>query len=261
MDQEEEEESQARRPPAGGKLSEADPSRKGKAAMPSMVFNRLFPEIKEEPGHPTMVHPSYYLYTYDKMVAPNVSLQREAEMSAEMLGTLLKQHYSRRGPAHDEPPMDLHASPPDAEEAKSQHPAAERERLAQAVSMETGSLARKKAAHTPTHCSPCSPPPPLPSTPLALSSSTATAAVLTSPSSPPPPATEASAKDGASAVVEDDKDRIVVEIMQMYSRQQEKLHSTLHKQFQLEMYYLAQGPESHGGPRDAGGPRALTLCT
>ncbi|CAL8320523.1 unnamed protein product [Arctogadus glacialis] len=235
MDQEEEEESQARRPPAGGKLSEADPSRKGKAAMPSLVFNRLFPEIKEEPGHPTMVHPSYYLYTYDKMVAPNVSLQREAEMSAEMLGTLLKQHYSRRGPAHDEPPMDLHASPPDAEEAKSQHPAAERERLAQAVSMETGSLARKKAAHTPTHCSPCSPPPPLPSTPLALSSSTATAAALTSSSPPPPPATEASAKDGASAVVEDDKDRIVVEIMQMYSRQQEKLHSTLHKQFQLEM--------------------------
>ena len=49
--------------------------------------------------------PSYYLYTYDKMVAPNVSLRGEAEMSAEMLGTLLKQHYSRRGPAHDEPPM------------------------------------------------------------------------------------------------------------------------------------------------------------
>ena len=54
---------------------------------------------------PFLSHPSYYLYTYDKMVAPNVSLRREAEMSAEMLGTLLKQHYSRRGPAHDEPPM------------------------------------------------------------------------------------------------------------------------------------------------------------
>lgn len=35
--------------------------------------------------------------------------------------------------------------------------------------------------------------------------------------------------------LEDDKDRIVVEIMQMYSRQQEKLNSTLHKQLQLEM--------------------------
>lgn len=49
--------------------------------------------------------PSYYLYTYDKMVAPNVSLQREAEMSPEMFGALLKHHYSRRVLGHDEPPM------------------------------------------------------------------------------------------------------------------------------------------------------------
>lgn len=48
---------------------------------------------------------SYYLYTYDKMVAPNVSLRREAEMSPEMFGTLLKHHYSRRMLGHDEPPM------------------------------------------------------------------------------------------------------------------------------------------------------------
>lgn len=47
-----------------------------------------------------------------------------------------------------------------------------------------------------------------------------------------------SATSSAAMVVgglEDDKDRIVVEIMQMYSRQQEKLNSTLHKQLQLEM--------------------------
>uniref|UniRef100_A0A3Q0RHT5 SKI-like proto-oncogene a n=1 Tax=Amphilophus citrinellus TaxID=61819 RepID=A0A3Q0RHT5_AMPCI len=95
---------------------------------------------------------SYYMYTYDKMVAPNVSLRREAEMSPEMLGALLKHHYSRRVLGHDEPPM----------------------------------------GH--------------------------------------------SATSGAVAgVLEDDKDRIVVEIMQMYSRQQEKLNSTLHKQLQLEM--------------------------
>lgn len=49
--------------------------------------------------------PSYYLYTYDKMVAPNVSLRREAEMSPEMFGALLKHHYSRRMLGHDEPPM------------------------------------------------------------------------------------------------------------------------------------------------------------
>lgn len=47
---------------------------------------------------------SYYLYTYDKMVAPNVSLRKEAEVSHEVLGALLKQHYSRRALTHDSQP-------------------------------------------------------------------------------------------------------------------------------------------------------------
>ncbi|XP_028448850.1 ski-like protein isoform X2 [Perca flavescens] len=232
----EEEESQVRKPSAdlcspSSKLTDADPARKGKASQPTLVFNRLFSDIKEEPGHPTLVHPSYYLYTYDKMVAPNVSLGREAEMSPEMFGALLKHHYNRRVLGHDEPPMDLHASPPvaaGAEEAKSRRAAAasatERECQAQAVSMETSSPSCKKATRTLTH----TPPPP---PPLALSLSLS-------------PATEVAAKDTGSATssaavvvggLEDDKDRIVVEIMQMYSRQQEKLNSTLHKQLQLEM--------------------------
>lgn len=33
-----------------------------KAPPPSLVFNRLFSDIKEEPGHPTLVHPRYYIY-------------------------------------------------------------------------------------------------------------------------------------------------------------------------------------------------------
>ncbi|XP_075953319.1 ski-like protein [Anarhichas minor] len=223
----EEEESQVRKPSAdlcspSSKLNDADPERKDKTSSPTLVFNRLFADIKEEPGHPTLVHPSYYLYTYDKMLAPNVSLQREAEMSPEMFGALLKHHYSHRVLGHDEPPMDLHASPPvaaaGAEEAKSQRAAAastsERECQTQAVSMETSSQSCKTAAHTP-------PPPP-----VSLSS----------------PVTEVASTDmgfamsvAAAGGLEDDKDRIVVEIMQMYSRQQEKLNSTLHKQLQLEM--------------------------
>lgn len=47
---------------------------------------------------------SYYLYTYDKMVAPNVSLRKEREVSHEVLGALLKQHYSRRTFTHDNQP-------------------------------------------------------------------------------------------------------------------------------------------------------------
>lgn len=34
----------------------------GKASPPSMMFNRLFSDIKEEPGHPTLVHPRYYTF-------------------------------------------------------------------------------------------------------------------------------------------------------------------------------------------------------
>ncbi|KAL6104012.1 skil [Pungitius sinensis] len=228
-EEEEEEEGQVRKPSAdlcspSSKLTDADPARKDKTSPPTLVFNRLFSDVKEEPGHPTLVHPSYYLYTYDKMVAPNVSLQREAEMSPEMFGALLKHHYSRRGLGHDEPPMDLHASPhvdAGAEEAKSQRAAAasasERECQTQAVSMETSSQSCKKATHTPAHTPP---PPHVPMSSVA----------------------EVAAKEKGSALsivavggLEDDKDKIVVEIMQMYSRQQEKLNSTLHKQLQLEM--------------------------
>uniref|UniRef100_A0A3B5ML08 SKI-like proto-oncogene a n=1 Tax=Xiphophorus couchianus TaxID=32473 RepID=A0A3B5ML08_9TELE len=134
------------------KVSQASFVLCGKPSPPALMFNRLFTDIKEEPGHPTLVHPSYYLYTYDKMVAPNVSLRREAEMSPDVFGALLKHHYSRR------------------------------------------ILAASKD--------------------MSAADAVATAAV---------------------GGVEDDKDRIVVEIMQMYSRQQEKLNSTLQKQLQLEM--------------------------
>ncbi|XP_034039389.1 ski-like protein [Thalassophryne amazonica] len=204
--------------PANNQMTDTDSARKGKSSTPGVTFNRLFSDIKEEPEHPTLVHPSYYLYTYDKMVAPNVSLRREAEMNPEMLGALFKHHFSRRLMGHDEPHMDLHASPSvaaGAEEAKSQCAIAASatvpECQTQAVSMETSSPSCRKATRTP-------PSPTLLSVPV----------------------TEVATKDTGSVTVvvgglEDNKDRIVVEIMQMYSRQQEKLNSTLHKQRQLEM--------------------------
>uniref|UniRef100_A0A669ENJ9 SKI-like proto-oncogene a n=1 Tax=Oreochromis niloticus TaxID=8128 RepID=A0A669ENJ9_ORENI len=131
---------------------------------------------------------------------------------------------------HLPPSSDLHASPAvaaGAGEAKSQCAAAdsatERECQTQAVSMEMSSPGYKKATHITAH----TPPPPRPPPASLLSSVMDVAAKDLS-----------SATSGAVAAVgglEDDKDRIVVEIMQMYSRQQEKLNSTLHKQLQLEM--------------------------
>ncbi|XP_024130251.1 ski-like protein isoform X2 [Oryzias melastigma] len=203
---------------SANKLDEAEPARKGKPSPPALLYSRVFTDIKEEPGHPTLVHPSYYLYTYDKMVAPNVSLRREAEMNPDMLGALLKQHYSRRNP--DEPPVDLHASPPLIEEAKSHgaEAASASECQTQAVSMETSSPVCRKATHIPPH-SPAAPPlPPLSSVTEAKDTSSSACGAVAAGGGP-----------------EDDKDRIVVEIIQMYSRQQEKLNSTLHKQLQLEM--------------------------
>ncbi|KAF3858043.1 hypothetical protein F7725_011244 [Dissostichus mawsoni] len=211
----EEEESQVRKPPAdlcssSSKLAESDPARKGNTSPPALVFNRLFSDIKEEPEHPSLVHPSYYLYTCDKMVAPNVSLQREAEMSPEMFGALLKHHYSRRALGHDEPPMDLHASPPVAacaEETKSHRAVLPRPQSGNAKPRQFPWRQAAQAARKP----PTPPPTPLLLLPLLC---------------------RCCRRGGG---VEDDKDRIVVEIMQMYGRQQEKLNSTLHKQLQLEM--------------------------
>lgn len=173
------------------KMSDSVLEKKGNCQS-SLAFSRLFPEIKEEPGHGPIMHPSYYLYTYDKMVAPNVSLRKEGDVTHEVLGALLKQHYSRRTIAHDsQPTIDLPTSPSSsAEEAKSQH----------AVE-----------AHERRH-------PPLP---VAMETS--------------PGGKQHAPAPGRDSAMEDDKDRIMLEIVQMYRRQQEKLNSTLQKQMQLEM--------------------------
>ncbi|XP_061100078.1 ski-like protein [Conger conger] len=178
--------------PLNGKLSDGESGRKAKS-QPTLDFNRLYPDIKQEPAHTAIVHPSYFLYTYDKMVAPNVSLpsslRKEDEAGPEALGALLKRHCSearRRALSHEQDREQDRDRAADGESrAHSQEePGARRE--ARPVAMETGA---DEDAH-------------------------------------------AAAKD---AGWEDDKDRMVLEIVQMYSRQQERLHSTLHKQMQLEM--------------------------
>lgn len=94
----------------------------------SLSFTHLCPDIKEEVGAPLLLHPSYYMYPYDKMVAPNVSLQKNSD-GVSSLGTLLKQHYSRK--THD-----AHVTNPSVEEAKF-HRGDEMRPPSVAVSMET----------------------------------------------------------------------------------------------------------------------------
>ncbi|XP_026061673.1 ski-like protein isoform X1 [Carassius auratus] len=183
--------------PSNSKLSDSVLEKKSPSKgnlQSSLVFSRLFPDIKEEPGHGPIIHPSYYMYTYDKMVAPNVSLRKEGEVSHEVLGALLKQHYSRRTLTHDsQPTTDLPTSPSSiAEEAKTHHAdeANECRHPPPSVAMETSPRSKQHA--------------PVPT-------------------------------EGKDSGTEDDKDRIMLEIVQMYRRQQEKLNSTLQKQLQLKM--------------------------
>uniref|UniRef100_A0A087XHN7 SKI-like proto-oncogene a n=1 Tax=Poecilia formosa TaxID=48698 RepID=A0A087XHN7_POEFO len=161
----------------------------------------------------------------------NLTSDPAASLCFSIIETSTLCFRSRERKRRARPSSDLHASPPvtaGTEEAKSQSVAAaalatERESQTQAVSMETSSPCCKKATHIPSHTPP---PASLPRSASMLSSET-----------------EAASKDMSAAVatasavggVEDDKDRIVVEIMQMYNRQQEKLNSTLQKQLQLEM--------------------------
>ncbi|XP_076828318.1 ski-like protein [Brachyhypopomus gauderio] len=169
--------------PASHKACDKEKDRKGKDQS-SLGFCHLFSDIKEEAGHAAVIHPSYYLYPYDKVVAPNVSLQKdgevEVEVGVEMLGALIKQHYNRKTHSHDRyTGSDLHVTSSSyGEEAKSGNMDEMRQRSLPplAVTLETGSSGK-----------------------------------------------------------EDDKERIVLEIIQMYSRQQEKLNTTLHRQQQLEM--------------------------
>ncbi|XP_026876688.2 ski-like protein isoform X2 [Electrophorus electricus] len=170
--------------PGNDESCDEEKDKKGKNQS-SLGFSHLFPEIKEEAEHASIIHPSYYLYPYDKMVAPNVSLQKdgevgvEVEVGVEMLGALLKQHYSRKTHSHDScTGSDLHVTSSSfGEEAKSDNVSEVRQHYQ----------------------------PPLPVT-----------------------------LETGSSGKEDDKERIVLDIIQMYSRQQEKLNATLHRQQQLE---------------------------
>lgn len=190
---------------SNGKHSNNELTRKGQGkGLSATALSHLFPDIKEEPGHDTTVHPSYYLYPYDKMLAPNVSVGKEAEVSQEVLGALLKQHYNLT--RQDTPPMDLHSSP--ATLTSSDDSASRRPTL-------TAPAATPAQRHT---------------------GSTLEVAVATATKDAHAPSlTTEKADKEAGVVAEDDKDRIVVEIMQMYRQQQERLNATLHKQLQLQM--------------------------
>ncbi|KAK1162661.1 ski-like protein [Acipenser oxyrinchus oxyrinchus] len=195
-----------------GKLPDNDSVKKPEPQQ-EVLFEHWHADIKQDPDQDSVVHPSYYLYMYDKVVAPNVSLRaslthgrdsgRAAEGSEEVLGALLKHHYhegQKRASSCSEGSLD--------EEEESRRVA----KSVGAIDLHTRSCSadQVKSEHVSEHG------------PLAVAMET----------NPCENACLPFIKDISS---EDDKDKIVVEIVQMYTKQQERLNATLEKKTQLEM--------------------------
>uniref|UniRef100_H3B477 SKI like proto-onco n=1 Tax=Latimeria chalumnae TaxID=7897 RepID=H3B477_LATCH len=187
----------------------------------SFAFHQWFPIIKQEADHinqppSSLVHPSYYLHMYDKVVAPNVSLTSSVPQckdatkvttNRESIGRSQKQQNSRKTTSFSEASLEeeqkaeattdqnnglgLHISSSSADQVKSERDSLDDE-------METSCSERNRNAQV-------------------LHSSVI--------------------KDISS---EDDKDRIIEEVIKMYMKQQEKLNATLqeNKQLQLEIELL-----------------------
>ncbi|MGH0153669.1 UNVERIFIED_CONTAM: hypothetical protein FKN15_025513 [Acipenser sinensis] len=199
-----------------GKLPDNDLVKKSEPQQ-DVQFEHWYADIKQDPDQDSVVHPSYYLYMYDKVVAPNVSLPaslthgrdtgklpgRAPEGSEEVLGALLKHPYhegQKRASSCSEGSFDKEEEP-------------------QRVAISAGAIDRHtrscsadqvKSEHVGEHG------------PLAVAKETTLSEHAFFPF----------IKDISS---EDDKDKIVAEIVQMYTKQQERLNATLEKKKQLQM--------------------------
>uniref|UniRef100_W5MK33 SKI-like proto-oncogene a n=1 Tax=Lepisosteus oculatus TaxID=7918 RepID=W5MK33_LEPOC len=201
---------------------------------PAIVFNHLYPDIKEDPDNAAVIHPSYYLYMYDKVVAPNVSLPhslthgresgkafgKDQEESHDAPATLLSHHYTE---TQRRTHLSSHAATGQwrtADRTFVYHRVIGHKAVAPFSMEETQKSNEVKSKHVSEHG------------PLAV-------------------AMETDRRENAympfikDMSLEDDKDKIVVEIVQMYTKQQEKLNATLQKQTQLQMELRAlQGGEA-----------------
>ncbi|KAG9340078.1 hypothetical protein JZ751_021998 [Albula glossodonta] len=249
------------------KLWESEPDQKAKPHPALVLGPQLYPDIKEEPS--SLLHPSCLLYMYDKAGAPNLPqappLGKEgAGLSMEVMGALYRHHHSggrRRVPSQEREDTDA-ISPPASvagahliseTEAKGGQGfgGSQRTCFGQKLFCNSGQawteITRASAAGVWKHLWPecahasvglhqclCRNTP----SPLAnrLHGTCGSAAGEVKPS-PWPAAMETAVGEDvrAKALSEEDKDRMVLEVLQMYCRQQEVLHSTLQKQRQLEM--------------------------
>ncbi|XP_059955106.1 ski-like protein isoform X2 [Mesoplodon densirostris] len=187
---------------------------------PGMELQSWYPVIKQEGDHVSQthsfLHPSYYLYMCDKVVAPNVSLTSAVSQPKEVTKT----EASRSIPRHSEKPHSSGkhqkiVSYPDVslEEQEKMDLKTSRE-LYSCLDPSVSNNSTSKKKPEPTTCN------------LARDTSKAGIDRDAAASSP------LLVKD---VICEDDKGKIMEEVMRTYVKQQEKLNSILQKKQQLQM--------------------------
>ncbi|KAM5333072.1 ski-like protein [Glossophaga mutica] len=187
-----------------------------------MELPSWYPVIKQESDHVSQthafLHPSYYLYMCDKVVAPNVSLTSAVSQSKEVAKT----EASRSVPRQSEKPHSSGkhhktVSYPDVslEEQEKMDLKTSRElcnRLDPSIS--NNSVSKKKPESTTCNS-------------IRDTSKVGIDHDAAASSSSPLPVRD--------VICEDDKGKIMEEVMRTYVKQQEKLNSILQKKQQLEM--------------------------
>uniref|UniRef100_A0A8D0TB22 SKI like proto-onco n=1 Tax=Sus scrofa TaxID=9823 RepID=A0A8D0TB22_PIG len=189
-------------------------------ASPGMELQSWYPVIKQEGDHVSQthsfLHPSYYLYMCDKVVAPNVSLTSAVSQPKEVTKT----EASRSIPRQSEKPHSSGKHPktvsyPDVslEEQEKMDLKTNRELYSRLDPSVSNNSTSKKKPESTTCC-------------LARDASKAGNDCDAAASSP------LLVKD---VICEDDKGKIMEEVMRTYVKQQEKLNSILQKKQQLQM--------------------------
>ncbi|XP_034518918.1 ski-like protein isoform X2 [Ailuropoda melanoleuca] len=185
-----------------------------------MELQSWYPVIKQEGDHVSQthsfLHPSYYLYMCDKVVAPNVSLTSAVSQSKEVTKTEASRSIPRQSEKpHSSGKHQKMASYPDVslEEQEKMDLKTSRELCSRLdPSISNNSTSKKKPESTTCN--------------FIRDTSKAGIDHDTAASSP------LLVKD---IICEDDKEKIMEEVMRTYVKQQEKLNTILQKKQQLQM--------------------------
>ncbi|XP_012495637.1 PREDICTED: ski-like protein isoform X2 [Propithecus coquereli] len=189
-------------------------------APPGMELQSWYPVIKQEGDHVSQthsfLHPSYYLYMCDKVVAPNVSLSSAGSQSKEITKTEASKSISRQSEKpHSSSKHHKTVSYPDVslEEQEKMDLKTSRELCSHLDSSISNNSTNKKKSES-TACNLVRDP-----VKVGLAQDAAASSPLL-------------VKD---VICEDDKGKIMEEVMRTYVKQQEKLNSILQKKQQLQM--------------------------